>query len=296
MIEITILGSSGSSPAKGRNMPAVALKRDGDVFLFDCGEGTQMQMIKYGINAYRIRAIFISHSHGDHIIGIAGLVRTLAMSNRERNLDIFVPEGQESIIKTLVLFDKAIINYKINVIGIGKGLAYVGKDFKISSFRLNHTVDSLGYIFEENARRNFKKDKCADLGITGKMFSVLENKGKIKIGNKTAYVEDLVDEKPGRKVAYAVDTRPCAETVKASKEADVLIHESSYTNEFRKLALERKHSTALEAATIAKKARVKKLVLTHISTRFKTAKPLIDEARKVFDNTIAAEDGMKLIL
>ena len=128
------------------------------------------------------------------------------------------------------------------------------------------------------------------------MFSVLENKGKIKIGNKTAYVEDLVDEKPGRKVAYAVDTRPCAETVKASKEADVLIHESSYTNEFRKLALERKHSTALEAATIAKKARVKKLVLTHISTRFKTAKPLIDEARKVFDNTIAAEDGMKLIL
>lgn len=296
MIEITILGSSGSSPAKDRNLPSVALRREGDVFLFDCGEGTQMQMIKYGINAYRIKAIFVSHSHGDHIIGIAGLVRTLAMSNRDKPLGIFVPKGQEKIIKALVMFDKAMIGYDINIIGIGKGLAYTGKDFRISAFRLNHTINALGYIFQENDKKNFIMERCKKLGIEGRMFSELQKKGRIKLGKRIIYAKDLVDIRPGKKIVYAMDTRPTAETVKAAKDADLLIHESSYTEEFGRLARERKHSTALEAAEIAKKANVKRLVLTHISTRFKTAKPLIDEARKVFKEVSVAEDGERIIV
>jgi ribonuclease Z len=296
MIEITILGSSGSSPAKDRNLPSVALRREGDVFLFDCGEGTQMQMIKYGINAYRIKAIFVSHSHGDHIIGIAGLVRTLAMSNRDKPLGIFVPKGQEKIIKALVMFDKAMIGYDINIIGIGKGLAYTGKDFRISAFRLNHTINALGYIFQENDKKNFIMERCKKLGIEGRMFSELQKNGRIKLGKRIIYAKDLLEVKPGKKIVYAMDTRPTAETVKAAKDADLLIHESSYTEEFGRLARERKHSTALEAAEIAKKANVKRLVLTHISTRFKTAKPLIDEARKVFKEVSVAEDGERIIV
>lgn len=296
MIEITILGSSGSSPAKDRNLPSVALRREGDVFLFDCGEGTQMQMIKYGINAYRIKAIFVSHSHGDHIIGIAGLVRTLAMSNRDKPLEIFVPKGQEKIIKALVMFDKAMIGYDINIIGIGKGLTYTGKDFRISAFRLNHTINALGYVFQENDKKNFIMERCKKLGIEGRMFSELQKKGRIKLGKRIIYAKDLVDIRPGKKIVYAMDTRPTAETVKAAKDADLLIHESSYTEEFGRLARERKHSTALEAAEIAKKANVKRLVLTHISTRFKTAKPLIDEARKVFKEVSVAEDGERIIV
>ena len=296
MIEITILGSSGSSPAKDRNLPSVALRREGDVFLFDCGEGTQMQMIKYGINAYRIKAIFVSHSHGDHIIGIAGLVRTLAMSNRDKPLEIFVPKGQEKIIKALVMFDKAMIGYDINIIGIGKGLAYTGKDFRISAFRLNHTINALGYIFQENDKKNFIMERCKKLGIEGRMFSELQKNGRIKLGKRIIYAKDLLEVKPGKKIVYAMDTRPTAETVKAAKDADLLIHESSYTEEFGRLARERKHSTALEAAEIAKKANVKRLVLTHISTRFKTAKPLIDEARKVFKEVSVAEDGERIIV
>lgn len=296
MIEITILGSSGSSPAKDRNLPSVALRREGDVFLFDCGEGTQMQMIKYGINAYRIKAIFVSHSHGDHIIGIAGLVRTLAMSNRDKPLGIFVPKGQEKIIKALVMFDKAMIGYDINIIGIGKGLAYTGKDFRISAFRLNHTINALGYVFQENDKKNFIMERCKKLGIEGRMFSELQKNGRIKLGKRIIYAKDLLEVKPGKKIVYAMDTRPTAETVKAAKDADLLIHESSYTEEFGRLARERKHSTALEAAEIAKKANVKRLVLTHISTRFKTAKPLIDEARKVFKEVSVAEDGERIIV
>ncbi len=296
MIEVTILGSSGSSPAKDRSLPSVALRREGDIFLFDCGEGTQMQMLRYGINAYRVKAIFVSHSHGDHIIGIAGLVRTLAMSNRDKPLDIFVPKGQEKIIKALVMFDKAMIGYDINIIGIKGGLAYKGKDFRISAFRLNHTIDALGYVFQEDDKKNFIVERCKKLGIVGEMFSELLKKGRIKLGRRTIYAKDLVEIKPGRKIVYAMDTRPSGETVKAAREADLLIHESSYTEEFRRLARERKHSTAFEAAEIAKKANVKRLVLTHISTRFKTAKPLIDEASKVFKEVSVAEDGERITI
>jgi ribonuclease Z len=294
MIEVTVLGTSGSSPAVGRQMPAVALRHEGEVFLFDCGEGTQMQMLKYGINSYRLKAIFISHSHGDHIIGIAGLVRTLALSNRKDDLSIFVPRGQERIIRTLVLFDKALIGYKINIIGVGSGVIYKGKDFTVSAFRLNHTIPTCGYVFKENDRRKFLKEKCRRLGIEGEMFGVLTKKGRIKIGNKTISLNSVTELKVGRKIVYAVDTRPTSATIAAAKNADLLIHESSYTDEFRKLAIMRKHSTALEVATVAKKAHVRRLCLVHISTRFKTGKPLIDEARKVFRNTIAAEDGEKI--
>ena len=291
MIDVTILGSSGSSPAKGRQMPAVALKHEGDIFLFDCGEGTQMQMIRYGINSYKVKAIFISHAHGDHIIGIAGLVRTLALNNRREELTIFVPRGQERIIKTLVLFDRALISYKISIVGIGPGVVYKGKDFTVSSFSLNHTIPTCGYVFKENDRRKFMKERCRKLGIEGAMFSELEKKGRIKAGKKTVTFSSVTTLKTGRKIVYAVDTRPTRSTITAAKNADLLIHESSYTDEYKELAVQRKHSTALEVADVARRAGAKRLVLIHISTRFKTGKPLIDEARKIFKDTTVAEDG-----
>lgn len=294
MIEVTVLGSSGSSPAKGRQMPAVALRHEGELFLFDCGEGTQMQMLKYGINSYRLKAIFISHSHGDHIIGVAGLVRTLALNNRKDELSIFVPNGQEKIIRTLVLFDKALISYRINIIGIGTGVVYKGRDFTVSAFRLNHTIPTLGYVFKENDRKKFLKEKCRKLGIEGTMFSTLEDKGRIRVGNRTISIGSVTENKVGRKVVYAVDTRPTRSTIIAAKGADLLIHESSYTDEFKDLAIQRKHSTALEVANIAKKAGVKQLFLIHISTRFKTGKPLIDEAGRIFKNTVVVEDGERI--
>lgn len=293
MIEVTILGTSGSSPAKGRQMPAVSVWREGEVFLFDCGEGTQMQMLKYGINSYKVKAIFLSHAHGDHIIGIAGLVRTLALNNRKEPLSIFVPKGQEKIIQNLVDFDKVLITYKISVIGVAPGVVYKGKGFSVQAFRLDHTIAAYGYVFREDDRRNFMKDKCKKLGIRGTMFSELEKHGRIKIKGKTITLKSVTTLKEGKKIVYAVDTRPTPSTITASRNADLLIHESSYTDDYRELAVERKHSTAAEAAKIAKKAGAKLLVLIHISTRFKTTAPLINEARQIFKNTVVAKDGEK---
>lgn len=291
MIDITILGSSGSSPAKERKMPAVALKHEGDIFLFDCGEGTQMQMLEYGVNSYRIKAIFISHAHGDHIIGIAGLVRTLALNNRKEDLSIFVPKGQERIIKSLVVFDKALISYKISVIGVSSGVVYKGKDFTVQAFKLNHTIPTCGYVFKENDKRKFNKEKCKKLGIKGTMFSELEKKSSIRVNSKLITLGSVSEMHPGKKIVYAADTRPAKSTIIAAKDADLLIHESSYNEEHKDLARLRKHSTALEAANVAKNAHAKRLILIHISTRFKDAEPLRKEASGVFRNTDIAEDG-----
>lgn len=296
MDEITILGSSGSTPAKERHMPCVALRHEGDVFLFDCGEGTQMQMLNYGINAYRVRAIFVSHAHSDHVIGIAGLVRTLALNNRKEDLSIFVPKGQERTIKNLISFDKAMIGYVINVIGVGSGTIYRGRGFSVRAFRLKHTIASCGYVFKEDDRRKFLKDKCRRLGVKGQMFKELEKKKRLRVGKRAIGLESVSWVQPGRKIVYAVDSRPLASTVKAAKGADLLIHESSYTEEHRELAAERGHSTALEAAGVARKAGVKRLVLIHISTRYKTADPLIKEAKKEFKNVEVAKDGDRIIV
>ncbi len=294
MIKITMLGTSGSLPTVNRHMPAVALVHEGDTFLFDCGEGTQSQMLRYGVNMFKVRAIFLSHAHGDHIIGVAGLVRTLALQGRKEPLLIFIPAGEEKVIKNLVVFDRAIINYPIIIKGIKTGVAYEGKDFKISAFRLKHTVPALGFIFKENDMRRFIIEKAKALGLKGKMFSELQKKGRIKVGGRTVTLSSITTEQVGKKIAYATDTRPVKETATAAKGADVLIHEAAYSDKEGKLAKERGHSTAREAAEVAKKAKAKLLIITHISARHKTATELVKEAKEVFGNVSAPNDGFTI--
>ena len=294
MIEVTVLGTSGSSPALGRQMPAVALRYNGEVLLFDCGEGTQMQMLRYGINAFRVKAIFVTHVHGDHVIGIAGLVRSLALNGRNEELLIFVPKGYEKIISNLVSFDKTLIDYPITIKGAVTGIVYKGKGFAVSALRLNHSIPTLGYVFKEDDKRRFLKGKCESLGIEGTVFKTLEEKGSIRLNGKRITLASVTTLHSGKKIVYASDTRPTSTTVKASAGADVLIHESSYTEAQKVLAASRKHSTALEAAQVAKKAKVKLLVLTHFSTRYKTTGAMVSEAKAVFGNTVAASDGYKI--
>ena len=294
--KITMLGTSGSSPTKTRAMPSVALSYNGDVLLFDCGEGTQMQMLKYGINSSRIRAIFISHAHGDHVIGLAGLARTMAMNRRQSPLDIFAPAGSEKTINTLISFDKAMMTYRIMVNGIRSGKIYKGKGFSVTAFALDHSVPSCGYAFREDDRMRFNEDKCKKLGVTGEMHSVIHRLGSLKIGKKVIKLGQVARRQAGKKVVYASDTRPTKSTATAAKNADILIHESSYSYSERKLAKERKHSTSAEAAAIAKEAGAKLLVLTHISARYNNADAMENEATKVFKNTKIAKDGDVIIV
>ncbi len=294
MIDITILGTAGSLPTKDRSLPSVALSYNGNSFLFDCGEAAQMQMQKFGVNPNKLKAVFLSHIHGDHVIGIAGLVRTLALNNRKEELKIFIPKGFENAVRNLIVFDKPIIGYRINIIGIKSGAIYTGKGFTVSAFRLNHNVSTYGFVFKENDRLRFMKEKCKRLGINGTMFSELESKGYLTVKGKRISIKSITTLSPGKKVVYATDTRPTAATIVAAEGADLLIHESSFTQEYKELAVKRKHSTVAEAAGIAKKARVKMLIVTHFSARYKSLDAINKEARQIFRNSMAATDGYKL--
>lgn len=295
-IDIVFLGTAGSVPTKERSMPSVAVIYDGSILLFDCGEGTQIQMLKYGLNAQRLKAIFISHIHGDHTIGIAGIVRSLAINGRKEALSIFVPRGSERIIRSLIVFDRVTIGYPINIIGVRQGTVYRGRGFSVSAFRLNHTVETYGYAVAEDSKLRFIKERCDRLGIRGTMYSELEKKGIIRINGKGIRLKGITRLQEGRKIVYATDTRPAAGTVRAARGADLLIHEASYKSSEKALAVSRKHSTSEEAAGIARKAKVSKLTITHFSARYRDASQLLSEAKAVFKNTIAASDGYRITL
>lgn len=296
MIKVTILGTAGSSPAKDRGMPSVALTYEGETLLFDCGEGTQMQLLKFGVNPSKIRAIFLSHIHGDHVIGIAGLVRTMALNSRQDGLKIFVPAGSERAVKSLLSFDKAIISYEIQVIGMTRGEIYKAKDYSIRAFSLEHTIPTYGFVFKEKDKKKFIIEKCKKLGMKGMMFSELQQKGSITINGKKVSIDSVTTVSPGRKIVYVTDTRPARQTVTNAKNADLIIHEASYMDSERDLASSRKHSTAKEAAQIAKRAGARKLVLTHISARYKDPQALLNDTKQIFPNTIVAKDGYHIFI
>jgi ribonuclease Z len=292
MMKLTFLGTGGSTPTKDRNLPAVAIEHEGEIYLFDCGEGTQRQALAYSVNISKIKCIFITHAHGDHIIGLAGLVRTMALNRRMHPLTIYVPAGDEDRINVLLTFDKALIGYKIDVKGVKSGQVLKGDGFNITAFKLNHTISTFGYVFEEESKLRFMKEKSKKLGLKGEMFGKLSKNGSIKINGKTIRLKDVTFTVPGKKVVYATDTMPAETTVKAAAGADVLIHEASYAKKLKELAKERAHSTSEDAARVAKKAKCKRLILFHISARYKNTNELLKDAKAVFKNSTVATDGM----
>lgn len=294
MIRITFLGTSGSVPTPDKSLPSIALERNGETFLFDCGEGAQRQMMRYKLNMSRIRAIFLTHIHCDHSIGIAGLVRTLSLMKRTAPMQIFVPKGDEKRIAPLLDFDRAKTNYKIEIKTIQQGTVYRGKGFTVEAFRLIHPVSTFGFAFKEDDKIHFIKDKAKKAGLKGTMFSEILAKGRLRVKNRVINLKEITTIEKGKKVVYATDTRPSKNTINAAKGADLLIHEATYSTNEQNLAKERSHSTATEAAQTARSAKVKKLLLLHISTRYRDESIIVNEARKTFKNTEAAKDGMQV--
>lgn len=285
MLKLTFLGTSASIPTVERAMPSIALKQK-DLYLWDCGEGAQRQMMKYKIGYGSVKGIFISHLHLDHFLGIFGLIETLRLSvSFARPLCIFAPRG----------FEKILINRWdfLDVQEIKPGLLHKDSEGAISAFRVKHNKDSFGFIYKEHDTVKFYEEKAHKLGLKGALFREIQEKGYVKIGGRKIDLEEISWIKKGRKIVYTSDCLPSQSTTKAARDADLLIHEATFTKEFEKEAYERKHTTAEQAAEIAKEANVKQLVLTHISGRYKDEKELLREARAIFSNTTIAKDGME---
>ncbi len=298
LLKITFLGTSGTVPSINRNPSAIFIQFGGHRLLFDCGEGTQRQMMLAKVGFRNLDNIFITHLHTDHFIGLFGLLETMSLNERKKPLAIYTPRSK--ILKVLFeIFGYDGLNYDIEVKEAKDGDEIKFENFKIVVFKTEHIVPSVGYALIENERRGkfdrYKAEKI--LGIPpGPLYAKLAKGESIVWGGKVITPDMVLGEpRKGRKIVYTGDTRPTMKTVEISRDADVLIHDASFTEELKDWAMESGHSTAKEAAEIAKIANVKKLILTHISARYsKDATPLLREAKEIFENTIIAEDFMTL--
>jgi len=298
MLRIIFLGTGGSLPTRNRNPSAIMVNREGELLLFDCGEGTQQQMMRARTGMKNLTAIFISHFHADHFLGIPGLIQTMSFLGRKEPLLIYGPEGTREFTELFKAFGFFNFKYEIYGIQLKPGEVVERKDYVIRALKTEHSIPSLGYTLIENPRLGrFNREKAVELGVPpGPLFAELQKGNSLEVDGRLVKPEDVMGpSRPGRTIVYTGDTRPCESILKASGDADLLIHDCSFSDEMKDWAEESGHSTAGEVATLAKKAGVRKLVLTHISSRYTDdVGPILTDSKRIFENLIVAEDLMDI--
>ncbi len=297
MLRIVFLGNAAAMPTPGSLTSCFALKT-GSTFLFDCCEGAQRQMMKYAISYAKVRCIFITHLHADHFLGILGLTQTLNMMGRQEEMMIFGPKGLKQLLGSLFSIKQLRINFPIKIIEIAKAKkkAYEDKLIRVDAFPVKHNTPALGYVIEEQPINKFYEEKARALGIHGRLFSEIQEKGELTINGKRIKLGDVTFPKYGKRVVYTGDTLPAASTLKAAKDADLLIHDATFVDAQKVVAKEKFHSTVKEAAEIARKAMAKRLVLTHFSNRYDDLEPLAREAKAIFQNSECAKPGLEILV
>ena len=292
-MDIWTVGTSSAVPSRGRGLPANLISYKGERILFDCGEGTQRQLMTEKLGLMKISRIFISHWHADHFSGLLGLIQTMEMEGREEPLYIYGPPRTEEFTDNILDTGYFQRSFDIFVEDIVEGEEIVGEGYQIRPFEVEHGVNAFGYVFEEDEKRKANKDKMEELGI-GSSPKV----GKLKQGEEIEWQgekvkpEEVIQTVEGRKVVYSGDTSKCRNMIKHAQDADLLIHEATCRHEI--IDQRNGHTSARQAGKIADKANVDKLVLTHISRRYqREEEKLLSEAREEFENTEIGEDGKK---
>jgi len=295
-MEVTFLGTSSAVPSKNRNHSSIALRIPGEVFLFDCGEGTQRQMALAGISPMKVTRIFITHLHGDHILGIPGMIQSMGFRGREEPLEIYGPPGIQGLHECIMKMGYFTLDFDINVQEVRGGTVVEEDDYRVTSAPASHSVFNLAYCFEEKKRPRFLREKAIALGLKpGPAFGKLHRGIPVTVGDRVIMPEEVLGSpRKGLKICYSGDTRPCESVIRLAEGADLLIHESTLEAGSEDKAAESGHSTAREAAEVARSAGVKRLILTHLSTRYKRTEVILEAAREVFPRTEVADDLMTL--
>ena len=303
MLTVTFLGTSAARPTIERNVSGLAVHREGETLLFECGEGTQRQMMRYGVS-FALSEIFFTHFHADHFLGVIGLIRTLGLQGRPEPLFLYGPKGAKRVLATALQLGVERAPFPIEIEEVRAGDTVTGPatrdGYDICAFPTEHGGGaSIGYILKEHARRGrFDVEKARSIGIPeGPLWGKLTKGEEVQLSNgHTVRPSEVVGPaRPGRLIAFTGDTRPCAATVDAAQGADLLIHEATFGEEERDRARDTGHSTAKEAAQVALAAKAKRLVLSHVSARYSvSAEELVREAREVFPNASVAKDGLEL--
>ncbi|MHA1922729.1 MAG: ribonuclease Z [Candidatus Heimdallarchaeota archaeon] len=297
-IKIVFLGTSAAVPTKERFLSSLSLQRDsGEILLFDCGEGTQFRLMKFGVNFQKISKIFISHLHSDHIYGLFGLLSTMKFTDRTKPLNIYGPFGIKSIIEA-IKGDLLNYPYEIHIHEIDEGLVLEEEKYRVFAQSVPHGILTLAYAYIEKDRLGrFNSNKAKSLKVKkGAKWQKLQNGVSVLSDDNKVIMPEMVlgTKRRGFKIVIASDGLYNEEFVPFARDADILVMESTYTEKFKKNALEKLHSTAKISAKIAAQANAKKLILTHISARFKEDTELVAEAQKEFPNAIIAYDGLEI--
>jgi ribonuclease Z len=296
MLTLTFLGTGAATPTLDRNVSGLAVEREGETLLFECGEGNQRQMMRYGVG-FSFREIFFSHYHADHILGLTGLLRTMGLQDRTAPVTLYGPKGAQRILGAAVSLGIERNKFPVEIVEIKPGDRLARDEYEIVVFETEHRADTVGYALVEHIRLGrFDPDRARELRIPeGPLWGQLHKGQTVTLpdGRMIGPAELVGAPRPGRTLVYSGDTRPHLSVVEAARGADLLVHEATFGGDEMERARETGHSTAAEAARVALEAGARRLVLTHISSRYsRDASELLAEARAVFPETVIARDGL----
>jgi ribonuclease Z len=297
VLRLTFLGTSGAMPTANRNLSGLSVRHGREHYLFDCGEGTQRQMIRYG-TGFDVTAICFTHFHADHYIGAIGFVRTLSMLGRGRPLDVYGPAPARPFLEELLLGGTDPMAFEIRIHEVNPGDAIRRDGATLLPWATRHRITSVGWVLQEDTRPGrFHPDRAREAGVPeGELWGELQHGRPVTLGGGRVVEPGSIVDPPrrGRRVAVTGDTRPCPETVAAVRGADLLVHECTFGDAEADRAVETTHSTAREAGRMAREAGVARLVLTHLSTRYDTEPgPLLEQAAQEYPGPVeVARDGL----
>lgn len=294
-MQIIFLGTSSMVPTKERNHSSILLSCGSENILVDCGEGTQRQLKIAGIKLAKITKILISHWHGDHVLGLPGLIQSMSSSGCQKTLHIYGPKGTKKLIEKMFEVFSFDQKFEIKVNEVNSGKFFEDDGFILEAEQLEHNIETLGYRLEEKGKRKINLDHVKKRGVPdGPLLGKLQEGKSITWKGKKIDVDKATILVKGKSVAIITDTVPCKGAYKLAKDVDILISEATYASNLEEKGTEYGHMTSKQAAEMANRSNAKQLILTHFSARYKNTSELEDEARTYFDNVITAEDFMKI--
>ncbi|MDP6857463.1 MAG: ribonuclease Z [Candidatus Nitrosopelagicus sp.] len=296
-MKLVYLGTSAAAPTPERSLTCICLVRENEVLMFDAGEGAQVAYLKAGLPWNKKMKIFVTHLHGDHCLGILGLLQTMSMQKRTESLEIYGPAGIEEFITANIKVLNFGLPFPVFITIVEEGDVVNEKKYRISCCEAQHGIPAFSYCFEENERSGvFYPEKAKELGIPeGKMWQELQNGNSVEVnGVKIDSSQVTGDKRPGKKIGISGDTRPTEKLQNFFTNSDYLSFDCTFSFDLKDRAIETNHGTAKEAAELAKNANVKNLILTHFSARYSDESVLLDEAKQVHESVIAAKDLLEI--
>ena len=296
-MKLVFLGTSAAQPTENRGLSCICLEKEGEILMFDAGEATQISYRKSGLGWNKKMKIFVTHLHGDHCVGILGLLQTMTMQNRTETLEIFGPSGIEEFIAANIKVLNFGLSFPVLINIIKEGKIFENKKFSMYACKANHSTTAFSFLFEEKDKPGrFNVEKAKELRIPeGELWNKLQNGGKITINGEIIIPEQVLGEKrPGKKIGISGDTMPTTELEKFFEECDYLVFDSTFLDKEKQKALDTCHSTAKQAAILGKNAKVKNLILTHFSARYKDENGHLNEAKEIHNSVITAKDLLEV--